>query len=179
MTYLCRDTILSVLAVPLSCAGLAHGVYATAATLEITALTPDSQLTNALTIIDQQAGFVGIEGVRWSIDPDGAFRAVRFVNERTDPAHQQGRLTRDELKSLGARLESDLPHLPMQSGEAAPVNAHTIVIQFGCRIWTLQLPTGRTIFEAQQEHLKSPDSPEALFMRVVSTALGFVAHENQ
>lgn len=171
--------VFPVLSVALMCATFAHDGHATAAKFEITALTPDSELTSALTIIDQQAGFVGIEGVRWSIDPDGAFRAVRFVNERTEPAHQQGRLTRDELKSLGARLESDLPHLPTQSGEAAPVNAHTIVIQFGCRIWTLQLPTGRTIFEAQQEHARSPDSPEALFLRVVSTTLGFVDHERQ
>jgi hypothetical protein len=172
--------ILAVIQVSLLSATFAHhDARATAAALQISSLTSDGQLTSTLAITDQQAGFVGVEGLKWSIDPDGGFRVVRFVNESPQSAHQQGQLTLDELKSLGALLDSTLPRLLAHSGQAAPVNAHTLVIQFGCRTWTLHLPPGQTILQAQEAHAKNPDGPEALFLRVVRTITSLVDHDER
>jgi hypothetical protein len=164
------------LAALLSASFAYHEAHAAAADDPVSGLTTDGQLMSTLVITDQQAGFVGVEGQKWLIDPDGAFRVIRFVNESEQPAHRQGRLASDDLKSLAALIDIDFPRLSAQAGDAAPVNAHTVAIQFGCRTWTLRLPPGQTIAQAQDAHATDPEGPETLFLQVVRTIIDVVEH---
>lgn len=177
MSSVARTIPAAILATLVSATFAHHDARAAAAVVPASALTSDGQLTSTLAITDQQAGFVGVEGRKWSIDPDGAFRVVRFVNESEQAAHRQGRLALAELKSLGALIDAEFPRLSAQAGHAAPVNAHTLVIQFGCRSWTLQLPPGQTAVQAQDAQAMNPDGPEARFLRIVRTVIRLVEQD--
>lgn len=144
---------------------------AIATTNPVKALAADGRLLGTLTITEQQSGFAGITGVIWSIDADGKYHAARFVNERIEPPHKQGRLPTESLRALGKTMEAELSPLTARLGQEAEINPRTIVIRFAQRTWTLALPTGQSIGEAWREHSRNESDPRYRFLRVVRVFL--------
>lgn len=155
---------------------LLPGLLGCVATDVVTATDPlrllaNGRLLGPLTVTEQQSGFAGITGTTWTVEADGRYRAVRFVNERVEPPYKQGQLAAAPLRTLGATLERELATLPARLGQEAEINPRTVVIRFAQRTWTLALPPGQSIGEAWQQYSANPADPRYRFLRAVRALL--------
>lgn len=108
-----------------------------------------SALRETLTLRDSQDGFAGSSGTVTTIEPSGAWRLSRFLNETTRPPHREGRLTEDRLAKLaGALATLDLPSLPRRMGPEVPVNPRTLTVALGAHTSTLVLKGGESLSPA-------------------------------
>ena len=105
--------------------------------------TNSGTLKMTLTVKDTQDGFAGTTGTVWRIEPDGAFRVSRIFNQNVAEPHLKGCLTPEQQARLSAVLAKEVPaELPAQIGDASPVNAHRITLQFGDRVSVLSVGAG-------------------------------------
>ena len=131
--------VAKVCSVALVFAALILGAFILADGQEVTArgdmggfLTPDGKLTETLELQDAQEGFAGLSGEVLTVQPDGTWRIARFLNDRVEEPHRQGRLDAKELKALaGVLAEQDFSELPSVVGQAPEVNPHRITVRFG------------------------------------------------
>ena len=116
----------------------------------------DCPATMPLTLKEEQGGFVGTTGTIWSIRPDCTFTVSRFVNDKVQEPHVQGKLSPEQQANLVAMLsEKSVAGLPAQMGKPASVNPHRISLDYHGRTSTLNLPPGGA------EALKASDSDDA------------------
>lgn len=134
------------------------------------ALMEDGRLKAELEVRDAQAGFAGLSGTITRIEPDGAFTVSRFLNERVEEPHREGRLGREEIESLAEALaEQGFLELRQEIGQAPPVNPRTITVALGERTTTLSLEPGVQLEEAIGAFAARPESPEARLLRIAQT----------
>jgi hypothetical protein len=109
----------------------------------------DGALRETLTLRDSQEGFAGASGTLLTIEPSGAWRESRFLNEKTQPPHREGRLTKEQLGNLLDTLAKlDLPSLPRRLGSAVPVNPHTLTVVAGAHRSAAVLRPGESLSTA-------------------------------
>jgi hypothetical protein len=93
-----------------------------------------------------QAGFVGVSGEIWKIEPSGQWYMAEFVNSQVHQPHRSGQLTDDQLRDLERVLsEQDFNTLPDQFGQDPEVNPQTITIRFGAVEKSLMLNAGEDL----------------------------------
>jgi hypothetical protein len=130
------------------------------------ALTEGERLRTTLEVRDAQSGFAGWSGTVTRIEPDGTFTVSRFLNDRIEEPHRQGRLDKDARSDLADALSQyDFLALPEELGQSPPINPRTITVSVGDRTSTLFLePT-----VAATDIEVPPDSPEARLLGIVQT----------
>jgi hypothetical protein len=130
-------------------------------------LGQDGQLTARLELKDAQEGFAGVSGMIWTIEPDGTFRAVRFLNAQITELSREGQLTKEGLASIAEALTGqDFFALPAKIGHESKANPHRMTLSFGQKAVTLVLPPGMDIAEAEAAHAGDQKSPEARFLTI-------------
>ena len=135
-------------------------------------LTPEGRLRSALELRDAQAGFAGITADVWSIEPEGAFRVARYLDERAVAPARQGVLSRDRLEELARVLaEQELLTLPPELGQAPPINAHQITLSFGDKSSTLWLMPGQDPREVLAAGGRDPEDPLVRFVAIMQATL--------
>ena len=96
-------------------------------------LTPDGKALETLELQDAQEGFAGISGEILTIEPDGTWRIVRFLNDRVEEPHRMGRLHPKGTQGVGRGIlaEEDFSELPSVVGELPEADAHRVTVRFG------------------------------------------------
>lgn len=123
-------------------------------------LMQENQLQQLLEVRDFQAGFVGISGQVWKVEPLGRWFAAQFVNTQIQEPYLSGQLTREHLKALArAFAEQDFTELPNRFGRDVEVNPRTLTIRFGVIEKSLILNAGEnletvTLEPSQLENLR-------------------------
>ena len=103
-------------------------------------LTKDGKLLALLTLKDGQGGFVGTNGLIWTVHLDGSWDRKRFTNRTMRKADQQGKLTAKELQSLADVLaHAQVDKLPPKIGKFRGANPHVVTLSWGKHqcVWTL------------------------------------------
>ncbi|SRR6266478_1297405 len=96
-----------------------------------------------LTLKDSQGGFAGTTGSVWVIGADCRFTVARFINEDVKEPHQRGQLSAKQQGILTALVaDKAVANLPATIGVPAPVNAHTITLEYAGKTWVLHLAPG-------------------------------------
>lgn len=127
----------------------------------------DGRLKAELEVRDAQSGFAGLSGTITRIEPDGTFTVSRFLNERVEEPHREGRLAGEEIESLAQVLdEQGFYELRQEIGRAPPVNPRTITVSLGERTATLSLEPGAELEEAIGVFAARPESPEARLLTI-------------
>ncbi|MDP7011809.1 MAG: hypothetical protein QF685_10545 [Verrucomicrobiota bacterium] len=116
-------------------------------------LTKDGELSALLTLKDSQGGFVGTNGLIWTVHPDGSWDRKRFINRTIRKADMQGKLSAKELQALADVLaHAQVDKLPSKIGKFRGANPHVVTLSWGKHqcVWTL--PPGSPV-------PKYPDQP--------------------
>lgn len=138
-------------------------------------LTPDGKLAETLELQDAQEGFAGLSGEVLTVQPDGTWRIARFLNDRVEEPHRQGRLGAKELKALaGVLAEQDFSELPSVVGQAPEVNPHRITVRFGETSSTLVLEPGQDVPEIAALRREQLSEPKAKLVTIVETTRSLI-----
>jgi hypothetical protein len=133
-------------------------------------LTPDGQLVETLELQDAQEGFAGLSGEILTVQPDGTWRIARFLNDRVEEPHRQGRLSAKELKALaGVLAEQDFNELPAVVGQAPEVNPHRITVRFGETSSTLLMEPGQDVPAIAALQRDQRSEPQTKLVTIVET----------
>jgi hypothetical protein len=126
---------------------------------------------------DAQEGFAGVSGEILTVQPDGSWRLARFVNDRVEEPHRQGRLSPTELKSLaGVLAEQDFRALPSVVGEAPPINPHRITVRFGETSSTLVMQPGQNVSDVAALPATQLSDPQTKLITIVETTRQLIDH---
>jgi hypothetical protein len=93
-------------------------------------------LKNRLVLREEQAGFAGVSGRMWVVEPDGRWSVMDIKPAGTgkvrETTRQSGKLTPEELTALAKDLAAhNLVGLPKNVGELVRANPHRIILKFG------------------------------------------------
>lgn len=109
-------------------------------------LAQEVSLQQVLEVQISQAGFVGVSGEIWKIEPSGQWCVAEFVNSQVHQPHRSGQLADDQLRALARVLsEQDFNTLPDQFGQDPEINPQTITIRFGAMEKSLMLNAGEDL----------------------------------
>lgn len=109
----------------------------------------DMPLKGTLKLRLGQTGFAGVSGTEYRIEPNGAWRAVNFVNEKMLQTAGEGHLpsgTMIEISHLVAK--ADLANLSAEPFKYAGVNPVVIEANYGEHKVQASFPPGFTLEES-------------------------------
>jgi len=122
---------------------------------------------NMLTLKDSQGGFAGTTGSVWVIGADCRFTVARFINADVKEPHQRGQLTAKQQGILTALLaDKAVANLPAAVGEPAPVNPHTITLEYAGKVSILHLAPGPS--EAKRIMAEQTDSAARRLLQIAA-----------
>jgi hypothetical protein len=111
-----------------------------------------------------QTGFGGVTGTEYRIDPNGAWRAVTFVDERTMGVVGEGQLDRNELTMLSDQLSLiDFSAIRERAKGFEGINPSSVELRYGSEIVTATLPPGHSL---DQPCPQGPADPICQFFRL-------------
>jgi hypothetical protein len=100
-------------------------------------------LKMTLIVKDTQEGFAGTTGTVWTITPNCMFQVSRLFGQNLAEPHLKGTLTSEQQVQLSELLAKNLvAELPAQVGEASPVNARRITLEYGDKVSVLSMGPG-------------------------------------
>lgn len=133
-------------------------------------LTADNHLIAELELRDEQAGFVGVSGITWSILPDGTCEASPFVNNTVSSSSQAGQLAQADLVKLASTLlDQNFSGLPAEISSEPSLNPHRLQISLGDKSTALVLPAGQSIDQALTLQQQRSEAPAARFLKIAQT----------
>ncbi len=120
------------------------------------AISGDQPLRATLVLRVAQAGFAGVTGTEYRLQPNGQWQALQFVNDRTTGVVGEGQLPPEKMIALSHRLtQTDFARLPADVSATQGVNPAIVEMQYGDDTAAAYLPPGYSLDEP------CPDSEDA------------------
>jgi hypothetical protein len=132
------------------------------------------RIAAALAVTDAQYGFAGKTGTTWRVLPDCSFSVTHFVGTTIAELRQQGRLAPEQQRLLIEMItRADIARLPAQMGEAVPVNARTVSLEYNGSVSVLAIGPGeRDLALIQSAEPGDPRRRVIELLRVLQNTLG-------
>lgn len=141
-------------------------------------LTEEGELTEQLIYRDSQAGFAGVTGYLWTIEPDGSWKRQTFLNDLVRDADRSGKLRPGQLQELAEALkQNDLLGLPEQQGEEPQVNPKFITLQYGDKEFRYALIGGGELPEVDPDHPRPTNADR--FVNIVNVILDLLEADSE
>jgi hypothetical protein len=111
-----------------------------------------------------QSGFGGVTGTEYRIEPNGTWRAVTFVDERSMGVVGEGQLDLGKLSTLSDQLSQiDFSAVREQTKSFEGINPASVELRYGSEVVTATLPPGHSL---DQPCPQSNPDPFCLFLKV-------------